>query len=80
MTRLATLVFASSAALTLSACESQAHSVSYFQSHQAEREAALSECKAGAALGQSCENAAKAQALATNADTEARFRARLGGS
>ena len=72
------LLLATIASVLLAGCERPARSVSYFETHEPERQNALTECKSGELRGHECETAAEAQAKATTADAEARFRARLG--
>ena len=66
-------------ALLLAACDPPARSASYFQSHATERQQVLAACKGGQQRGHECETASTAEAEASSADAEAKFRARLGG-
>jgi len=72
------LILATISSALLAGCERPARSVSYFESHNPERQNALTDCKSGALRGHECETAAEAEAKATTADAESRFRARLG--
>jgi hypothetical protein len=61
----------------LTACDPPARSVSYFQSHDADRRQVLASCKMGQGRGQECATAAQAEAQATSSQAESEFRAVL---
>ena len=71
--------------LTLSACNSEPRSMSYFDTHAPERKAILAECAEGSTRGVECDNAAMSETRARSiaamaAESKARRSGYISGS